>query len=369
MGEYMKTLYEEEDKDKVDKKRITKKLISSFKGDKILIKSDRLKWLISKGLIVKKIYGSIKTEKGVIFEGFVKKVSDERRKGDINPDYAIIAEMWKLLGNSAFGRTGMNKNKFTKTIYGGETLYNKWVKSPLIVDANYYGDDIYEITLKTRNVRQNIPIQVACSIYDDSKLLMSKFYYDCLSKYISRDDFQYIEMDTDSAYMGLTGDFFTLIKTDMLEEFKLDKNNWFLRDDTKVNKSFDKRKAGLFKPEFIGEEMVALCSKSYFVKGFEKDKIEGKDNFKMSCKGVQKSNNEEKLTMECYKDVLYHNVKSIVKNRGMRIMNDNMIYKAGDEVKQNRKIYNYEVNKIGLSGKYDKRRILNDGVSSVPLNI
>jgi hypothetical protein len=368
MGDYMKTLYEEEDKDKVNKKRITKKLISSFKGDKILIKSDRLKWLISKGLIVSKIYGSIKTEKGVIFEGFVKKVSDERRKGDINPDYAIIAEMWKLLGNSAFGRTGMNKNKFSKTTYGDETKYEKCVKSILLEDVNQYGD-LYEITMKSRNVRQNIPIQVACSIYDDSKLLMSKFYYDCLSKYISRDDFQYVEMDTDSAYMGLTGDFFTLIKPDMLEEFKLDKNNWFLRDDTEEHKKFDKRKAGLFKPEFIGEGIVALCSKSYFVSGFEKDRKKGKDNFKLSCKGVQRNNNEDKITMNSYKDVLYHNVKSIVKNRGMRIMNDNMIYKAGDEVKQNRKIYNYEVDKIGLSGKYDKRRILNDGVSSVPLNI
>ena len=29
--------------------------------------------------------------------------------GDKDPKYAIIAEMWKLVGNSAFGRTGMNK--------------------------------------------------------------------------------------------------------------------------------------------------------------------------------------------------------------------------------------------------------------------
>ena len=45
----------------------------------------------------------------------MEKVSDERRKGDIDTEHAIIAEMWKLVGNSAFGRTGMDKSKFSKT--------------------------------------------------------------------------------------------------------------------------------------------------------------------------------------------------------------------------------------------------------------
>lgn len=215
-----------------------------------------------------------------------------------------------------------------------------------------------------------MPIQVACSIYDDAKLLMCQFYYDCLSKYISRDSFQYIEMDTDSAYMGLTDDFMdsegkislALIKPDMVEEFLKDKNNWFLRDDSKEHNKFDKRKAGLFKPEFVGAEMVSLCSKSYKVRGFE---VDGVVKCKMSCKGVQHSHNADKLTMESYKDVLYNNVVHMVKNRGMRFMN----VKTGDDERNIKKIYNYEVDKIGLSGKYDKRRVLNDGVSTVPLNI
>ena len=366
MGEYMKSLY---DKDELKTKTLTRKLISSFKGDKVLIKSDRLKWLVEKGLVVSKIYGFIRTEKGVIFDGFVKKVSDERRKGDIDPDYAIIAEMWKLIGNSAFGRTGMNKNKFTKTIYGGEDLYDKHIATTLFVDANVFDDDLYEITLKSRNVKQNIPIQIANSIYDDSKLLMSRFYYDCMDKYISRDDYQYIQMDTDSAYIAFTGKFDELVKPDMKDEYEKDKHNWFLRKDTKENEAFDKRVAGLFKPEFEGEEMVALCSKSYHVKGFDEKAVKGKDNFKLSCKGIQRNNNEDKLTMDSHKAVLYLNKKSIVENRGMRIMNDKQIYEIENDLEKNKKIYNYVVKKVGLSGKYDKRRILNDGISSVPLDI
>jgi hypothetical protein len=108
-GEYMKSIYDE---DEQKDERKTRKLISSLKGERILIKSERLKWLVSKGLVVTKIYGCTEAKAGYPFKKFMEKVSDERRKGDLHSDYKIIAEMWKLVGNSAFGRTGMNKNKF-----------------------------------------------------------------------------------------------------------------------------------------------------------------------------------------------------------------------------------------------------------------
>jgi hypothetical protein len=71
-------------------KRMTCKLISSFKGEKVLIKSTRLRWLIKQGLVVSKIYGYIPYKQSRIFEEFMLKVSAERRKGDVDKDYAII---------------------------------------------------------------------------------------------------------------------------------------------------------------------------------------------------------------------------------------------------------------------------------------
>jgi len=368
MGDYMKSVYEHT---KIPKK--TKKLISSFKGEKVLIKSDRLKWLVSKGLKVTKIYGYIKAQRGKVFNEFTEQVSNFRRLGDKDPKFGIIAEMWKLVGNSAFGRTGMNKNKFYKTLFGDENKYDKEVASFLFRDANEFGE-VFEITKDKMKTKQNIPIQVACSIYDDSKFKMSAFYYDCVSKYLSNDDFQYIEMDTDSAYMALTGNFEDLIKPEMKDEFLKDRNNWFLRNDTKENSSFDKRVPGLFKPEFIGKGIVANCSKSYYVKGF--------DNYdKLSCKGIQKSNND--LNFELYKDVLLNNKPHSVKNKGFRILNEKQtsnemiivddkekwINNNNDKTQIGRAIYMYEVVKTGITQKYDKRRVLNDKVSTVPLDI
>jgi hypothetical protein len=266
---------------------------------------------------------------------------------------------------------------------------------------------------------QNIPIQVACSIYDDSKLRMSEFYYDCVSKYISKEDFQYIEMDTDSAYMALTGDFNDLVKPEMKEEFLKDKNNWFLRDDAPENKAFDLRVPGLFKPEFIGAGIVALSSKCYYVKGFDDVKykykvgervrvvednkirriteINGEEIFlnnnrnpylssqlakdKVSSKGIQESNND--LNFDLYKRVLFQEDKHLVKNKGFRILNEKqvsneIVMKDGKEIyinknedvtQKGRAIYMYEIEKVGLTGKYDKRRVLNDKISTIPLDI
>jgi hypothetical protein len=133
--------------------RKTKKLISSFKGEKVLIKSERLERLLKQGLVISKVYGYIQCEKGRPFKKFMEKVSEERRNGDINPDHAIIAEMWKLVGNSAFGRTGMNKSKFSSVEYGDEKKYFKNIGSTLFKDANQYGE-IFQITKDKRTTLQ-----------------------------------------------------------------------------------------------------------------------------------------------------------------------------------------------------------------------
>ena len=58
---------------------------------------------------------------------------------------------------------------------------------------------------------------------------MLEFYYDCVDKYLSRDDFIYCERDNDSAYMAISGDSFEeLIKSELREEFENDKHNWFV---------------------------------------------------------------------------------------------------------------------------------------------
>ena len=63
-----------------------------MKAKRILIKSTRLKWLLEKGAVVTKLYGIIPAEKGKPFKEFADWVSDERRKGDIDKCYEILAD-------------------------------------------------------------------------------------------------------------------------------------------------------------------------------------------------------------------------------------------------------------------------------------
>ncbi|UMM20086.1 hypothetical protein L5515_015446 [Caenorhabditis briggsae] len=135
-----------------------------------------------------------------------------------------------------------NKNAFyklKKNITGGASIvFHRYheVNKTEITRAHYNGTEwtypekeeyngVYEVTKRSKKVKQNMALQIACSVYDDSKLNMLKFYYDCVDKYVDRSDFQYIEMDTDSAYMAITGNTLEdLIKPELKEEFERDKS-------------------------------------------------------------------------------------------------------------------------------------------------
>ena len=58
---------------------------------------------------------------------------------------------------------------------------------------------------------------------------MLEFCYDFLDYYLSREDFQIMEMDTDRNYLGITTENVEdLIKLELKEQFKREKHNWFI---------------------------------------------------------------------------------------------------------------------------------------------
>jgi hypothetical protein len=102
----------------------------------------------------------------------------------------------------------------------------------------------------------------------------------------------------------------------------------------------------------------------YYVQGFNDEKS------KFSCKGIQHKHNSDAISFNNYKNVVLGQVHHInVVNKGMRILNDSQINKNNNDVNQVKGIYTYQQTKLGLSSKYDKRIVLSDGISTVPLNI
>lgn len=110
----------------------------------------------------------------------------------------------------------------------------------------------------------NLPIQIGFFILQYAKLRMLQFYYDCLDVYVNRADFQYCEMDTDSAYMALSGpDLASVVKPHMCDAYQQTLTGccrdgvdpeWFPYMCCSKHVKYDKRTPGLFKVEYEGHD-------------------------------------------------------------------------------------------------------------------
>lgn len=341
IGDHMKTYAVERDM----MSQLRKSLIGSYFGTKIMVITPLLKWYLAQGLIVTKIHQVVEYTPAKCFQQFGNAVSNARREGDADPDKKIIAETNKLDGNSSYGKTVTNKEKHTDMVYCNAFHTQQYLCDPLFRKCNQLNEDTFEIEMAKKSTRLDLPLQIGCFVYQYAKLRMLQFYYDFMDTFVDRRDFQYCSMDTDSAYMALSGDCLDdIIKPDMKDRYLAEKHLWFPRTDTPEHAAYDKRTPGLFKEEFSGDGIIALCSKTYF--------CYGKD-IKYSCKGINKRLNT--ITKDTYMDVLLTKKSGSGTNRGFRSVNN--------------QIYTYLQERAGFSYFYPKRKVLDDGISTVPLDI
>ena len=147
---------------------------------------------------------------------------------------------------------------------------------------------------------------------------MLKFYYDFLDYYLHCEDFEVLEMDTDSNYLGISSENLEdLIKPKLCEEFEQNKHNWFVTPLAPQGK----HTPGLFKVEFKGDKMIGLCSKSYCTEKFPESDQPGQIKFIM--KGVNKA--QLKNPMPHYKHVLTTQQNFRASNQGIRAKDESMV--------------------------------------------
>ncbi|KAE9136525.1 hypothetical protein PF010_g1632 [Phytophthora fragariae] len=333
-----------------------RKLIGSYFGEKILIYTPLLKWYLSHGMEITQTYSFIKASSHKAFAPFMEAVSSARREGDADKSKAMIAEMMKLVGNSAFGRSGMDMSKHKEIKYESD----KKAIASKIEHFTFHGleelNDACELTMMKRKLKKKNPIHLSIAIYQLAKLRMLQFYYDCIDFYFDRSDFQYQEMDTDSAYIAFSCDnpFQDCIKPDLREHFKQHKYDWFPRDYSTDVAKFDRRTPGLFKDEWSGDAMVSLSSKNYICYlPDESYKV------KVSAKGVQqgRGRNSDVLSPNGFESVVRDRITLQGTNKGFRLS------------KGTKSIITYSQTKTALSYFYDKRRVLEDGITTIALDI
>ena len=183
-----------------------RKLLGVMKAEKILLYTPLLKWYIEHGLKVTAYHKLLKYKAGRPFDWFPEEVAQARREADKNKDKKIVGETAKLKGNSFYGKMieDIARHHYT-TFTADEKDVNDALRSPFFEDLEEIGE-AYEIQERKRKVEITRPYQCGIAVYQLAKLRMLEFYYDFLDKYIDRKDFEYIYMDTDSAYFAISGE-------------------------------------------------------------------------------------------------------------------------------------------------------------------
>ena len=316
-----------------------KKLLGVLSAKKLLVYAPLLQWYLNQGLKITALYRTIDYKPQKIFNWFVNEVAKNRREGDADKDKALLAEVFKLLGNSAYGKFIEAVERQTRTTYTkDEDEVDKQLRSAWFEDLDVIGD-VYKIECRKPRVKINRPFQAGIVVYQMAKLRMLEFYYDFLDYFLDRRDFELLQMDTDSMYFALAYDKLEeAIKPELRKDFEQEKNEWLSWD------KWSNRTPGLFKLEKEGTRAIALCSKCYFVED------EAGGQAKMSSKGVNKKQNE--LRWARYERAL-EGYKDMATNRGFRMHQGAM--------------YTYEQRKLGLSAYYDKRWVLEDGIHTEPI--
>ena len=147
-------------------------------------------------------------------------MSEARRQGDLDPSKAILADTFKLLGNSAYGKTITNIAKHTDMSYTDEKLTQKLVNDSLFRKLTPLTENVFEVEMAKSKLNWNLPLEIGFFAYQYAKLRMLQFHFDLVDKYLSRDDYQLCEMDTDSLYMALSKPTFEeAVQPHLLPEF------------------------------------------------------------------------------------------------------------------------------------------------------
>ena len=248
------------------------------------------------GLEVTHVYQAIEFYKQKCSETFKRKVSDARRRGDrdSDSDLEVEAATMKLIGNSGYGSLIMDKTKHQNIKYvASQHEASLLVNNPHFRKLTELPNNLFEAEMWKKVIELNLQIQLGYFILQYAKLRMLEFYFDFLDVYIDRNNFKYIEMDSDSAYFAIAGhnlddvirphltrQYFNELHRWMPSEHCDDhhqkyveckiKNESFAQSPCCVKRQlFDKRTPGLFKLESSGDEMICLSSKTYLLLNLE----------------------------------------------------------------------------------------------------
>jgi len=130
-----------------------KKLVGALSAEKMLVYTPLLKWYVDHGVVVTRVYREINYKREKPFQWFVDEVTEARRMGDTDKNKALLADIFKLLGNSAYGKTIEDVTRQTNIIYTkDENVVDRAMRSTFFLDLEEIGPTY---NLESRKPRVN----------------------------------------------------------------------------------------------------------------------------------------------------------------------------------------------------------------------
>jgi len=298
-----------------------------------------LKFMIECNLVtLDKVIDYLHCETGYVMEPFIKAMTERRaeavrminagkklkKEGLLSASETIkkgetLKDFYKLIMNSAYGKTIQNDEKFHRTVISTRAVDNiKYfdkmiVKDPKIIcqpeaDRKGRGDEgMCQFSVINPLVKIKAPRHMGAGILWNSKIAVLDFIYNCLLKYCPETEFYYT--DTDSVHVKMDfhpapEEFVKKIKEDFACDDKSagaiasvyaritdekDRQRFFLGDKDDIT-------SGKMKVDqilFPGDEGIYLKAKTYW------------EPHKVRDKGVSLAQNKEQLTKENYERTLY----------------------------------------------------------------
>ena len=171
---------------------VKRSLISSMKGENVLLVTPLLKKYLEMGLVVTNIETVIEYNGKSVFTWFMDEVANDRRRADMDPAFTVKGECSKLKGNSSYGRTIMDKFKHTKLTFTKEENLSNHLNNPLFKTMEELGEGVYEVQKLKKNVILDLPSQIGVAVYGYAKLRLLEFW-EFLNTYLMNDHYQLIE--------------------------------------------------------------------------------------------------------------------------------------------------------------------------------
>ena len=258
---------------------------------------------------------------------------------------------------SCYGKSIQNVDSYKDVRVASRRELDSLMSDPFYDTVDDLDEEFCEVTFRRRKILHNRNTKFGWCVYSYAKLAILRLYYDFFTYFFDTKDFEPVLMDTDSIYMAFSSeDWESLVKPELAEQYAAERHLWLPYDPAlnfpapPPDQICDNRTPGLFHIEFKGDLICALNPKTYYAEGQHgEQKV-----VKTSTKGLPKRQNS--FIKEQFVDVLSSGQSVAGQVRNFRFDKDG-------------KFCRMNLQRTGLSYLMIKRKVQDDGISTVPLMI